>query len=267
MFRSSTTAKNFGSYKIAGATKGGSPNYTATISPSSISGLAMWYKADALSLNNGDNINSWTDSGPNLRHMPKHTVAPTYTSSFLNGKPGVKFPGASTTCFYTASIGQTWTSGITAFWVGNASGSLGNFGILCMNAGGLDYQTGETYMWHGGWAGGPPAGTNLAWRGAGGTEITTDWYSNAIWKSSIQQTGSNVIKKIFRNGVNLETNTFAAAGGISPTNCVIGARAVAGPGDNPFKGVMAEMIVYNTKISDADEDAVTSYLNTKYSVY
>jgi hypothetical protein len=59
--------------------------------------LKLWHKADALSLNDGDPVASWTDSSGNGKHMVNATEAeqPSYETNELNSLPIVRFNGSS----------------------------------------------------------------------------------------------------------------------------------------------------------------------------
>lgn len=64
-------------------------------SPSDISGMVAWYKADSLALSDGDAVGSWADSSPNGNHVTQATAGkkPTFKTNILNGKPVVRFDG------------------------------------------------------------------------------------------------------------------------------------------------------------------------------
>lgn len=65
--------------------------------PSSIAGLVGWWKADALTLADGDPVSSWTDSSGNGFDATQATPAnqPVFNTGQLNGLPAVNFNGSS----------------------------------------------------------------------------------------------------------------------------------------------------------------------------
>ncbi len=64
--------------------------------PSDLANLALWLKADALALNDGDLVDTWTDSSGNSRSATAATTArPTYKANIVNGKPVLRFDGTS----------------------------------------------------------------------------------------------------------------------------------------------------------------------------
>lgn len=62
------------------------------VTPASFSGLAMWYKADQLGLNDGDLVASWSDQSGNSRTLTAAGAArPTFKSAGLNSLNSVRF--------------------------------------------------------------------------------------------------------------------------------------------------------------------------------
>lgn len=70
--------------------------FTFGFNPLSISGCALWVKADSLVLNDGDPVSPWTDLSPNLKNLTASgTERPTYKTAIQNGLPIVRFNGTS----------------------------------------------------------------------------------------------------------------------------------------------------------------------------
>jgi len=67
----------------------------AAFSPDDVSGLSLWLKADALSLNDGDPVTTWTDSSTNSNDATQATAAkkPTFKTNIVNSQPVVRFDG------------------------------------------------------------------------------------------------------------------------------------------------------------------------------
>jgi hypothetical protein len=73
----------------------GLENVSTAYTPDSFSGLAAWYKADSLVLNNTDPVSTWADQSGNARHITQAGAArPLYQSAGLNSKPSVRFTTA-----------------------------------------------------------------------------------------------------------------------------------------------------------------------------
>ncbi len=75
---------------------------TLTYAPTDFSGLQAWWKADALSLNDGDPIGSWTDSSGNSKTLSASgSVRPTYKTSIYNGQPIARYDGTDDAMTHT----------------------------------------------------------------------------------------------------------------------------------------------------------------------
>lgn len=81
---------------ISGFT-GQRPSSGPAFSPSDISGLLLWLKADAIvGLSDGDPVSTWEDSGPIGNDFSEAlTIRPTYKTNILNGLPAVRFDGVN----------------------------------------------------------------------------------------------------------------------------------------------------------------------------
>jgi len=76
------------------STVSGAVNITVNTLPST--GMLLWLKADALSLNNNDPVSTWTDVSGNGRDAVSiGGAAPVFTTNVFNGKPVVRFNGNS----------------------------------------------------------------------------------------------------------------------------------------------------------------------------
>lgn len=84
-----------------------------TFSPSDLSGLVQWLKADAITgLSDGDPVSTWGDSSGNGRDASgSGSARPVYKTNILNGKPTVRFDGVDDTMSLAA---LTLTKGISA---------------------------------------------------------------------------------------------------------------------------------------------------------
>lgn len=76
------------------------------VQPSAVTGLVAWYKADALTgLTDGAPVSSWTDSSGTGRHITQATGAaqPTYIANGVNYLPVVRFDGVDDYLRYSGS--------------------------------------------------------------------------------------------------------------------------------------------------------------------
>jgi hypothetical protein len=73
------------------------PTPTGTpFNPDDVSGLIRWYKADALSLSDGDPVSSWPSStGTDSMQQATSGLQPLFKTPIVNGKPVVRFDGVN----------------------------------------------------------------------------------------------------------------------------------------------------------------------------
>ncbi|MDD5522886.1 MAG: DUF2341 domain-containing protein [Kiritimatiellae bacterium] len=86
------------------------PNYDPNPSPTNISGLMLWLKADAgIQTNESGYVTSWTDqSGSNVIASQGITNnQPLYVEGAINGQPAVRFDGANDQMTWSAVPAQT----------------------------------------------------------------------------------------------------------------------------------------------------------------
>ncbi len=82
-------------------------------SPADLPSLVAWYKADQISLSDGDPVAQWDDLSGNTRHLVQATGAakPTYKTAIVNGLPVVRFDGVDDYLRHTA--GGDFVTGTT----------------------------------------------------------------------------------------------------------------------------------------------------------
>lgn len=250
---------------------GQSPNSVSggpSFSPLDIAGLAAWFKADSLTLSDGDAVSTWNDSSGNSRDATGGggSADPIYKTNVINGLPVVRFDGGDFLTHPTLT-----NSGSSIFFVISGSSSMtGNDGIYSWTDGGDDYAGGNTLTYGTGYAGGPPSGFGGIWRGIGTwfTNITTAFEAFFSYSVIVSDAGSGDITMTIRKSeTTLETKTAAGLLSNSMQNCFIGARGTGASAANPkYIGDFAELIIYNLDIGTTDRDKVELYLKTKYNL-
>lgn len=109
--------------------------------PNLLSELFAWYKADSLSLSNGDPISTLTDSDSGTYSLTASAGArPTYTTNALNGLPVMTFSGAqwltSGTTNPWAFLNQATGGTVVSVWkAGNVSDPNTLYGLYGTNGG------------------------------------------------------------------------------------------------------------------------------------
>jgi hypothetical protein len=237
----------------------------AAFSPSDISGLNLWLKADGvlytdsarttLVTADGDPIGSASDSSGNNYHYSQATSGsrPTYKTSIVNGQPVFRFDG-SADYFDGPDHVSALTSG-TFFCVVKLDADPPAYlqtGGFRYGSGGqchFPYEDGNIYEGFGSNnrpnIGDPTTSLSSAFCVYGVTSATNDWviYLN---NSSIYSTGTNTV-----------------AWSDAP---FVGGSANPGNSTPSFylDGDIAEIVIYNSVISSGDRTSLHSYFTTKY---
>lgn len=213
-------------------------------SPTDIAGCKIWLKADALSLNDGDANGSWTDSS-GLGNTPTQATAaakPTHRTNILNGLPVERFDGGDR---LTASF--TLAQPVTVFVAGKRTGTGaqqftdgapggGRMAVYYNNATGLLTI----------YAGGPGP--------IGGPALDTAWHILTV----IFNGASSSMR------IDGGTATTASPGTASPGGITVG--SFNGSITNALVGDIAELIYYDSVLSDANLDLVGYYLHDRYGL-
>jgi len=221
----------------------GSPTSTIVTVPSgSISGNIITSTA------NTDNVISWTDqSGNGIVLTPDIQNAPTFVSSFLNGKPAIEFIVGSNTGLSNTSFGLT---GFTFFSVTKQKPT--NTGrIFSSYFGNVLIGTWGNYSnrFYGG-------GSN-GWL-AEGTQTSTDFlittaFSDADTSFDFSQNGVSQFSGA--------SNSTVILNGIS-----VGGGIWNGGNEEASDSYVCEIVIYNRTLSSTERQQVEAYLNNKYNV-
>ena len=213
----------------------GNPTLSNTASPDSIANLALWLKADAITgLADGATVNTWNDSSTNARNATRTTGAPIYKTNVLNGKPVVRFPtdGASSFNF------QQMSDIRTVFWVVKETATTNPHFLL-----GDD----DKFHFHRGGNGPIWSSTNASANIRNGT---TRLMGNSVnGTTTALGTGYRLVSVV--------TTGNAEASRLSSDRTQSG---------RSWDGDVAEVIIYNRALTEAEESSVGNYLAEKYAL-
>ena len=238
--------------------------------PSTISGLQLWLKADALGLSDGADVVTWPDSSGNANDANAVTPKPIFKENVIGSMPGVLFDGVDDylevaasggmqsgnyTIFAVIKTGATVAGSVIAEdynWSGAADGNVryemgyyfhqttadDKFGIGHFNSAGAGWLTAY--------------------------KATNDGANEAHLYAGLYD-GSKVL--LYENGTEIASTsgTIATAG---TRQFWIGRRhddGIGGVAEPYFKGHILELIVFDNALSTTDRQAVESYLAAKYS--
>lgn len=224
---------------------GGSP-----FSPPDIAGLKLWLKADALSLNDGDQVSTWADSSGQGNDVTQATSGkqPIFKTAIIGGKPTVRFDGSNDTLINTTgpSISQPYTLFTTGRWAGTdfqAAFTDGGAGLQC-HCPYIDSSNRPALFFGSALATSPnslSANTPYLWSGIG-NGASSILYQNGADTTASGNPGTNSLI-----GFCLASNE--PAGGTEYLACDI-----------------SEIIVYDSSLSTGNRQAVEDYIGTKYSI-
>ena len=216
-------------------------------------GLKLWLRGDVGVVKDASNaISRWTNSTGSGIDAIQGSVAnsPAYVADAINGKPLVRFDGVNDT-LGLGDVMQGATAG-EIFVVLKATGSPGAIkGFLAFGPGG----------W-GQWASYPDGSGNIQ-DNFGSTLRNTGHSAQPLDQFHLYDAVSKPEEWTSRiNGLVQYTTTSNTVG--FTTAPVIGSSNSAFNG--PFQGDMAEILVYDHALSQAERDAVEQYLGAKYPV-
>lgn len=221
-------------------------------SPLNLSGLKLWLKADALSLNDGDSISSWTDFSTTVNNATQGSgpSQPTFKTGIINGLPVARFdgsndfmsfpndPGATTTTFVVTALNATPASHADFACFIILNGTSNSMRLLA--------KVDATNNWGTFTSADLPAGEDLVSGQFNILELTTKSDSSVL----------------YRNGVVKNSNTSPSAGNSSNGN-IIGAEN----GNRFVNADIAEVLVYDNIVSGVSRFSLENYLSTKYNIH
>lgn len=221
--------------------------------PGGVAGSVLWLKADA-----GASPSLWTDNSTSANNFSQGTTAnqPVLNGNVFNYNPALTFSGAQFLAQLTPASFPTGNADRSVFVVANSSSTSGYSWILVYgNVGSLS----GTFQ----------VGNNSATATAGlatafyGTDVTSNNYWNAAANSNgalATSTMNSNLVSIYDRGSLLTSQTIGGLGA-SSINGRIG--SIDGFGEF-WNGNIAEIVLFPSALSTADQNKVESYLATKY---
>ena len=238
----------------------------APFSPTDISGLSLWLKADAGVTLSGSNVTAWADQSGNGRTVTVSN-SPVFSASSINSKPTVDFNGSTqfVNALTPAFVSNNNFSVIWAFkYVGD---SVNNPDDYSPNVSFLSEEEADQGAFHYVKNGSKfPASYPLA---------QNEWSPYDLSDGFTYSDGSNYILEFvsddnlgdyFVNRNNTQEGTGAV--GTAADSDITGIR-IAGQ-QSPFRHAnirMAEIMVYDSTLTSPQLEQVRNYLNTKYAIY
>jgi autotransporter-associated beta strand protein len=224
--------------------------------PQAPAGAAAWYDAaDAATvMTDGTAVTNWSDKSGNGRDGVQTTAAnqPVYTTSgLLDGKPVIHFDGANDHFVadfsfldqsqYSLFVVEARQDGGNRYFLGTSVGTVNNTRLH------VGYRDTDTYTL-------AQYGNDVNWDIPGGAYTGQVWH---MWGNTLDDTGHH----IYYNGSNVANSASTVPlTNPSTTSGHIGMGITA----QYFYGDLAEILMYDDGLSDADRRAVEDYLNFKW---
>ncbi len=235
-------------------------------SPSQVSGLSLWLdgadpNGTGVPPANGANLSSWKDKSGNNISVTASTNKPTFSQNSLNGLGTIRFNGSSGTQYYFNTAAFSFgTSQRAAFFViqntGPASGAASVPHWFWPNTG-----NGANALSFNGWI-----DTNV--QGTQGLQSYTV-SKNVFLIFSLQFGNTSSVGETFNNGTSRGTFT-KTSGGSSFADATSGYGIGAIPADATglyfFDGNIAEILLFNTSISNTQREQIEAYLALKWGL-
>lgn len=210
--------------------------------PSSIAGLALWFRADSLTLNHNDPVAAWLDSSGNGRNASQGTAGnrPLFQTNVANGRPGVLFDatddGMSITEFAVVRpysifvVEKPTTNGASRRTLNNQAGAntLISAGRDNLNTCFINGNVSDAFV-----AAGTVAVLNL-------------------------QVSASATTLYFINGVNQAQVTPASA------DCSLASLGWNATSPEPAGTTLFEVLVYTSDLTATQRSLVQNYLNTRW---
>ncbi len=215
--------------------------------PTSLAGLKLWYAADNGVYFNGVNVNQWNDISGNsdTAFQSNNSFRPQFvdTISVLNNKPIIRFGkngNSGDETFLGFPQVNIPANNLTAIAVFKSTGIVNNLQYLIAESGGIS-------------AGGIAYPNTIIYDGG-----TTVLQGNVLPLTYNIMTYYN--DKMFKNGIQLPVSG-------SPIGAISFSTIGTTPGSqtNFFYGDIAEIIVYDTALTQTQRQEVEKYLNEKYA--
>jgi len=258
------TAKAYDNYNLPTTSTG----VGITVNPSlPTTGMLLWLRADSLSLNNGDPVNTWTDISGNGRNavftqVGGVGVAPVYTTNVFNGKPVVRFNGNSLLQVSSLPLG-TYTI-VAIFKTSNSQE------IVYEHGDDMNFNPTGNFLW-------TSTTSTVSVKRSGvqtGKDIVcanpTTWAANitAPIMTMDQFDGTDAGEKLYINTANqtLNENYVGNLNTTTPTDLHFNIGLRAAYGGLQFHGDLAEIVVYDHALSAADMSTINSALMSKYAL-
>lgn|GEM_PF-6668274 len=245
------------------------------------SNMIGWYQADSLTSLGNTLVTQWPDSSAAGQHASQQSVdrQPLLVHNAVNGRSIVRFNGTEDLHgngdFLRMPAGKrNFTNGYSAFAVVKPVNDAGNMAIVDLSNGFNPYSY-IRFTRNGLYFGVIPS-TGKMHYGIGNSDI---WGAGSLEGSGVTSSNFQIVSAVQDGGpilvpsnVNLYRNGSRIASGNVPVPEIVErvTNFIGSPSDNqghaPFKGDIAEVLLYDSALSNANRKQVEEYLSRKYAI-
>jgi hypothetical protein len=214
----------------------------APFSPSDISGLSLWLKADAGVTLSGSNVTAWADQSGNGNNFTANAGSAIKANNIIGSNPSILFDGANL-------IGNDIVTAKTIYAViKTLVTSAQQYAAILEVTGGSLYSAIDGTEWGSYYGSGSPSGQTIPTETAAIIATLSD---------------DGVSYELRRDG-QLIVGSTEGGGFTSRSAAYIGSNSSSGQPANVY---ISEIIVYNRVLISAETQQVEAYLNAKYAIY
>jgi len=230
-----------------------------SIIPSDLADLAIWLKADVGVIVSGSNVTSWEDQSGNGNDATTQDGSPLLESNVINGLPAISFGSDS---YMTAPSVVSGANPRTMFVVYYTDNETGVSNTICgenalSGAAGSRYfciQARNDFL------------NSSPYLACYANDLSGPEYVNNIWNIAMADYDGTTAR-LFNNSTleNSEEKTLDTAGDVFSIAAFYD-LAFEEYGEK-FGGKIAEIVVYNSTLSEANRNKIFNYFNLRYEIY
>lgn len=234
----------------------------APFSPSNISGLSLWLKADAGVTLSGSNVTAWADQSGNGNNAVGADTLPTLQSNAINGYPAIRFNNIDDPSRFTVSNNFNLKNSSVFVVVKQLNLNNAFARILGFLGSNDDYDSddGLAFVFSN-------TVPQLQVESNSNSAVVANLAANNVFASVAYKIDNSGNISVFYNG-----GSEGTAQNADMTSQNSGGAIYIGQGSQNLTaaglyGDIAEVILYNSNLTTPERQQVEAYLNTKYAIY
>ena len=235
-------------------------------SPTDISGLNLWLKADAGVVLSGNEVTEWQDQSGNNNNATPYTNNPIFNSSDKNTKPTISLTsiGGNERVFTLSSnpLGANASSAFAVLFGEDVCDVSDDGGAIFGNFGAPSFPVQTHYPY------GPDCSVYDSFATTARKEaITPPITITNAWSIYYVHSENNNWESFANNQAMHSDNSNTYNNQVGGDDSVLYIGKQTGLGSFLFKGKVAELGIYSKILTTQERNSLHTYLNTKYAIY